>query len=194
MKFTHDLGASGPPARGLTVIELMVVMIVLGLLVSVIIAPAIGGMIARHRVQGIHAELLGDMQLARSEQAQRSGSSTKVRVAFGGNADITCYTIHTLPGATSCDCTRAPGDACALVAGAQEIKTMQFARAVGVSVAASSPGGARITFSPPQGLASDDLVIDVQSNTRGQLRTSISVLGVSSVCSPDGSIPGVRTC
>lgn len=194
MKPTRDLAIPALPARGMTVIELMVVLIVLGVLVSVVIAPAIGGMIARHRVQGVHAELLGDLQLARSEQAQRNGSSTKVRVAFGGNADITCYTIHTVSGGMSCDCTRAPGDACALVAGTQEIKTMQFARAVGVSVAASSPSGARITFSPPQGLASDSLVVDVQGSTRGQLRTSISVLGVSSVCSPDGSIPGVRTC
>ena len=169
-------------------------LIVLGILVSLLVAPAISGMVARHRVQGVHAELLGDLQLARSEQAQRNGTSTSVSVAFGGNADITCYTIHTVSGATPCDCTRTPGDACATVAGAQEIKTMQFARAVGVSVAASSPGGARIRFDPPQGLATpDNLVIDVQSTLRGQLRTSLSGTGVPSVCSPDGSIPGVRT-
>ena len=183
-------------ARGMTIIELMVVLIVLGVLVSLLIAPAIGGMVARHRVQGVHAELLGDLQLARSEQAQRNGTSTSVSIAFGGNADLTCYTIHTVASPpTPCDCTRAPNDACAAVPGAQEIKTMQFARAVGVSVAASSPGGARITFDPPQGLATpNNLVIDVQSATRGQLRTSVSGLGVPTVCSPDGSIPGVHTC
>jgi Tfp pilus assembly protein FimT len=179
----------------MTIIELMVVLIVLGVLVTLLVVPAIGGMVARHRVQGVHAELLGDLQLARSEQAQRNGTSTSVSIAFGGNADLTCYTIHTVAGPTPCDCTRAPHDACATVPGAQEIKTMQFERAVGVSVAASSPSGTRITFGPPQGLATpDNLVIDVQSATRGQLRTAVSGLGVPAVCSPDGSIPGVRTC
>jgi prepilin-type N-terminal cleavage/methylation domain-containing protein len=180
-------------ARGMTIIELTVVLIVVGVLATLVVAPTVGGMVARHRVQGVHSELLGDLRLARSEQAQRNGTSTPVSIAFSGNADLTCYTIHT--GSASCDCTRAPHQACAAVPDAEEIKTMQFERAVGVSVAASSPVGARITFDPPQGLATpDNLVIDVQSTTRGQLRTSISGLGVPTVCSPDGSIPGVRTC
>ena len=181
--------------RGLTIIELMTVLIVLGVLVSVIVAPAISGMIARHRVQGVNAEILGDLQLARSEQAQRTGNNTSVAVSFGSNADMTCYAIHTVSGLTACDCTRSPGDACAAVPGAREIKTLQLQRVEGVSVAASSAGGASITFVPPQGLAQPgDLVIDVQSTTRGQLRTSVSDRGVPSVCSPDGSIPGVRPC
>lgn len=181
--------------RGLTIIELMTVMIVLGVLVSILIAPAINGMVARHRVQGVHAELLGDLQLARSEQAQRNGTSTSVSIVFGSNADVTCYTIHAVLAGVVCDCTRGPGNACLPADPPAEIKTMQFAQAAGVSVAASGPGGGRLTFAPPQGLVSpSNLVIDVQSAIRGQLRTSVSGLGVPSVCSPDGSIPGVRTC
>jgi Tfp pilus assembly protein FimT len=182
--------------RAMTIIEMTVVLIVVGVLVVLLVAPAMNGMVARHRVQGVNAELLGDLQLARSEQAQRNGTSTSVSVSFGANADMTCYTIHaTVAGGLPCDCTRAPNTTCAGVADAQEIKTMQFARAAGVSVAASSPAGTRITFAPPRGLATpDNLVIDVQNATSGQLRASINGLGVPSVCSPDGSIPGVRTC
>jgi len=183
-------------ASAMTIIEMMVVLIVLGVLISLVIAPAINGMVARHRVQGINAELLGDLQLARSEQAQRNGTSTSVSVSFGGNADITCYTIHVVAAGVVCDCTRAPGSVCLPAAlPEREIKTMQFPRAAGVGVAASSPAGARITFAPPQGVATpDNLVIDVQSATSGQLRTSLNGLGVPSVCSPDSSILGVRTC
>ena len=180
--------------RGLTIIELTVVLIVLAVLTAVIAIPAMNGMAARHRVQGVQAELLGDLQLARSEQAQRNGTSTKVSVTFGSNANITCYTIHTVATA-ACDCTRTPGTTCNGVAGAQEIKTMQFDRAIGVSVAASGPGGGTVVFKPPQGLLeSAGVVIDVQSTTRGQLRTSLSGTGVPAVCSPDGSVPGVPTC
>jgi hypothetical protein len=39
----------------------------------------------------------------------------------------------------------------------------------------------------------DGLVVDVQDAVSGQLRTTINSRGVPSVCSPDGSIPGVRT-
>ena len=116
--------ASNPSsAGGMTIIELMVGIAVLGVLVSLLIAPAIGGMVARHRVQGVHSELLGDLQLARSEQAQRSGTSTSVSIASGGNADLTCYTIHTgsTPVTAPVRLTRpAPRFP------AQEIKTMQF--------------------------------------------------------------------
>jgi Tfp pilus assembly protein FimT len=182
--------------RAMTIIEMTVVLIVVGVLAALLVAPAMNGMVARHRVQGVNAELLGDLQLARSEQVQRNGTATSVSVSFGANADMTCYTIHaTVAGGLPCDCTRVPSTTCAGVADAQEIKTMQFARVAGVSVAASSPSGTRITFAPPRGLATpDNLVIDVQNATSGQLRTSINGLGVPSVCSPDGSIPGVRTC
>ena len=197
----HIAGISARRARsirrahqiGLTIIELAVVLIVVAVIATLLVAPSMSGMIARHRVQGVQAELIGDLQLARSEQARRNGDSTSVAVSFGGNANLTCYTIHTV-AALACDCTRAPGDACGAAPGAQEIKTMQVARSVGVTVAAASASGPTIVFSPPQGLVSPtDLVIDVQSATRGQLRTSINRTGVPSVCSPDGSVTGVRT-
>lgn len=179
-------------SSGFTIIEMVVTLIVVGLIVT-LAAPSMSQMIARHRVQGVQAELLGDLQLARSEQARRNGNVESVSVSFGSNADMTCYTIHT--GATACDCTRSPGDACSAVPTAQELKTMQFARTAGVSVAASSASAPRIVFSPPQGLVTPtDVVIDVLSTTRGQLRTSINQTGVPTTCTPDGSIPGVATC
>lgn len=183
----------GKRRRGMTIIELTVVLIVVGVLVTLLVIPSMKGMIARHRVQGVQAELIGDLQLARSEQARRNGNVESVSVGFGSNADMTCYTIHT--GTTACDCTRTPGDACGAVPPAQELKTMQFARSVGVTVTATSASAPRLVFSPPQGLvAPTDVVIDVQSTTRGQLRTSINPTGVPTTCSPDGSISGVPTC
>ncbi|MCG3190353.1 MAG: hypothetical protein LKCHEGNO_03061 [Burkholderiaceae bacterium] len=188
---THPM--QGKRRRGMTIIELTVVLIVVGVLVTLLVIPSMKGMIARHRVQGVQAELIGDLQLARSEQARRNGNADSVSIDFAGNADLTCYTIHT--GTTACDCTRALGDACGAIPGAQEIKTMQFARSVGVTVAATSASTPKLVFSPPQGLVTPlDLVIDVQNTTSGQLRTSINATGVPSVCSPDGSISGVRTC
>jgi len=183
-------------AAGLTIIELIVVLIVVGVIVAIAV-PSMRGMIARQRLQGVQADLLTDLQLARSEMTQRSGTATPIAVTFGGNADISCYTVHAVVG-IDCDCTRSPGSACAPVPvgmPSPEIKTTQVTRAIGVSMAASSAGGLSIKFSPPQGLATpSDMVIDVQSPLSGHLRTSISKLGTTAVCSPGGSIRGVAPC
>jgi|KBSSwiStaDraftv2_1062776.scaffolds.fasta_scaffold80728_3 prepilin-type N-terminal cleavage/methylation domain-containing protein len=185
-------------SRGMTIIELITVLIVLGVLVTLVVGPSMRGMAARHRVEAVNAELLTDLQLARSELAQQSDNVTLVALSFGGDAQRSCYTVHTVDVAASgvaCDCTRTPGTVCAPFApGAREIKTIQFERAVGTSMAASSPAGPRILFTQPQGLAiPDGLVIDVQDTASGQLRTTVNGRGVPNVCSPDGSIRGVRT-
>jgi prepilin-type N-terminal cleavage/methylation domain-containing protein len=182
--------------RGLTIIELLTVLIVLGVLVTLMAGPSMRAIGARHRVEAVNAELLTDLQLARSELAQQGDNATVVALSFGGDAQRSCYTVHTATlaaSAAACDCTRAVGDACT-VAGTREIKTLQLDRAVGTSLAASSPAGARVVLSPPLGLMTPDgLVVDVQDAVSGQLRTTINSRGVPSVCSPDGSIPGVRT-
>jgi type IV fimbrial biogenesis protein FimT len=182
------------PAAGMTIIELVVVLIVVAVVVT-LAAPSMRGMMTRQRVQSVQADLLTDLQLARSEVAQRSGTSTAVAVTFGGNADVSCYTVHVVGGGVDCDCTRTAGSACTPTA--SEIKTTHLTRAAGVSVAASSPSGSRIEFEPPKGLvkpATAGMVIDVQDAVSGRLRTTISALGVPSVCSPDGSMRGVNPC
>lgn len=185
----RNANSAAARSRGLTLIELIVVVAVIGVLIA-IVAPSFQGMLARQRVEGVNAELVTDLQLARSEVAQRSGTGTEVAVSFGGNAQMTCYAVHTM--ASGCDCTQPPGSACALPA--REIKAMQFPRAAGVTVAASSSGGSRVVFAPPQGLATPgDLVIDVQSAISGQLRIRVNDVGRPIVCSPDGSIRGVKT-
>jgi type IV fimbrial biogenesis protein FimT len=180
------------PTQGLTLIELLVVLAVLGVLIA-LVAPSMRGMIARQRVQGVNAELVTALQLARSEVAQRSGVATKVAVSFAADASFTCYSVHTVAPGGSCDCTRLPGAVC--TAPAQEIKSMRFARAEGVSVSASSPSGTVVEFAPPLGAATPgDLVVDVRDVTSGYLRTAINAMGRPSVCSPDGSIKGVSSC
>jgi type IV fimbrial biogenesis protein FimT len=177
-------------AAGMTIIELVIVLIVLGVIIT-LAAPSMRGMMARQRVQSVHADLLTDLQLARSEMAQRSGTDTEVAVTFGGNANVSCYTLH-IAGA-DCDCTRGAGTSCTVAS--NEIRTAQLTRADGVSVAASSPGGTSVKFKPPNGQVEPlGMVIDVQSATSGRLRTSINALGFPSVCSPDGSMRGVNPC
>lgn len=188
---------AGNRCSGVTIIEAVVALIVVGVIVT-LTAPSMRGMMARHRVQGVQDALLTDLQLARSEMAQRSGTSTPVAVSFGSNAEVTCYTIHANVPGIGCDCTRGAGSACTPIpmgTPSPEIKTLQLTRAAGVTLAASSPSSNRIEFAPPQGTVTPtDMVIDVQDAIGGHLRTSVSGLGVPAVCSPDGSMRGVNPC
>ena len=183
-------------SRGLTIIELMTVLVVLGVLIT-LVAPTFRGMMQRQRVQGIQDQLITDLQLARSELAARASASASspVAVTFGGDGVVSCYTIHTGgPGAT-CDCTRAVGQVCQPPNVLQEIKTVQLPRAGGIALAASSPSGTSVAFSPPQGLATPaDLTINLSGDISGQVRTTVGALGQPDACSPDGSIRGVRPC
>lgn len=177
---------------GLTLFELIMVMIVVAVLATIAVSPPMRGMLARRHVEGMHAELLTDLRLARSEALQRSGDSTPVAITFGGNADVSCYTIHVAVAGVVCDCARAPADVCLPAAPGQELKSVHYPRSAGSSVSASGPS---ITFAPPKGLATPDgLEIEVQHTMSGHLRTSVSSLGVPRVCSPDGSIRGVASC
>jgi type IV fimbrial biogenesis protein FimT len=180
-------------ASGVTIIELIVVMAVIGILIA-IVAPPMRGMMARQQVQGVNAELVTDLQLARSEVTRRSGGGTSVGVTFGGDAQMTCYTIHTIAAGVACDCTRTPGQACLPAGLAEEIKTVQVRRASGVALAASSAGGTALTFAPPQGfVAPAELFVEVRGDISGLLRTSVNASGRPTVCSPDNSIRGVPT-
>lgn len=177
-------------SSGVTLIEMVVAIAIVGILIAVV-APSMRGAIARQRVQGVNAELVTDLQMARSVVARHNGDS--VAVTFGSNGQMSCYTLHTVPvGVTAnCDCTLAPPNVCS-PSSVQAIKTVQLPRGDGVVVAAG-PGSA-VTFAPPQGLAAPaNFSVDVQSAASGQLRTTVNAVGRPVVCSPDGSIAGVPT-
>lgn len=201
------------PDRGLTVIELMVVIAVVGVLLA-LAAPSMRGLISVQRVRGINAELVTDMQYARSEAARRSRD---VRVGFKETDSLTCYVLYVEPevvstviveadgGASRCDCSRTPGqDVCTAEFGREEIKTVQVQRSTGVTLSVTSGTGPIINFGRSSGRlekvsegGSAPIVpfeALVAGDARGQLRTSVNPSGRPSVCSPDGSISGVPQC
>jgi prepilin-type N-terminal cleavage/methylation domain-containing protein len=201
--------------RGLTVIELMVVIAVAGVLVA-LAAPSMRGLISAQRVRGTNAELVTDLQFARAEAARRNQD---VRVLFRSTDSLTCYVLYVQPdglpaedpevingGGASCDCARsgAPGDAvCIAEPGREEIKTVRVQRSTGVTLGVTSDDGPIIGFGRTSGrlvalseggTLPEPLVVAVTGSPRGQLRTTVNETGRPSVCSPDASIAGVPPC
>lgn len=175
--------------RGVTLIELMVVMTIVAVLLMVAV-PSFSDLIARKRVAGTLVELNTDFQFARSEAAQRN---TNVRITFGTG----CYVIHTV-GSTNTSCTQANNPT--LGTGAIQIKLVQTDAASTVNFRPNNTL-TYLMFDSVRGMATWDGTnttagsVDVTSNGGSwQLRTSVTVMGRAQTCSPNSSISGYPAC
>jgi prepilin-type N-terminal cleavage/methylation domain-containing protein len=209
-------------ARGVTVIEMMVVVVVAGVILALAV-PSLRELLARQRVAAITAELVTDLQFARSEAVARSND---VAITFRdddrpGQPTMTCYTVHTTGLTTGvCDCRKPLGTACLNSlglprAGLTEIKTTQVLRSTTVTLQPPVSPANQLTFSGTQGLAgwrghfavavdgSDnpnyvadwvDFPVTIASSLGGKLRVLSNITGRPQVCSPDGSISGTPLC
>lgn len=210
------LGALGPArrrggaARGFTVIELMVVVALVAVILA-LAAPSMYDYLVRQRVAGVAAELMTDLQFARTEAVTRNRN---VWVTFrtddaAGRPPMTCYTIHTLGAVGECDCRKPIGSACDAVAEIQEIKTVQLLRSTHVELQPPDWPANQLLFSAARGLAgwqghfatdpgytSDwhDYEVDIASARSGVLRARVNLTGRPQLCSPNGSISGVPAC
>lgn len=172
-------------ARGVTLIELMVVVAILAILLMVA-TPSFTDFLARKRVEGALTELTADLNFARSEAVVRN---TNVSVTFGSG----CYVIHTTGStATSCAQSGAP----TLGTGAIQIKLVQLDAASTVSF---SPNDSMtsLTFDSLRAMATSNGTdttsgsVNINSSVGSwQLRVSVMRMGRTQACSPNSSFTG----
>lgn len=202
------------PARGLTLVELLVVIGLVGILIG-LAAPSMRDLISVKRVQGTTDELVTDLQYARGEAARRNRD---VRVGFKTTESLSCYVLYVEPealpvetpelvngGDSGCDCSRsgeAGGEVCQ-GPGREELKTVKLPRSSGVTLRVTSEDGPIISFGRNSGApvrlapgGPDPARFDVlvTGTARGKLRTSVNATGRPSVCTPDTSVSGVPPC
>ena len=192
--------------RGLTMVEMMVVVAIAAVILT-LAAPSMRDFLARQRVAAVNAELLTDLQFARSEAIARNRS---VYVTFHtDHGALTCYTVHTRGTVGTCDCRNPVGTACPAISGLVELKTVQVQRSTTVTLAPPDLPANWLRFSSRRGMAEwrdhqethagyvadwIDFPVGVESSRSGRLRTQVNIAGRPQVCSPDGSIRGVATC
>lgn len=171
--------------RGLTLIEMLVVIALASVILSLAV-PSFTGMLARKRLEGAALELGTDLQYARSESVQRNAA---VGVVFASG----CYAIYVIGTTDATDCT-------ALGTGAIGLKTVQLASTGGTAVGVAftpAVSGAFIAFEPVRGTAADlagndksGLVNLTSSAGNWQLRTIVTRFGRMKTCSPNASVSG----
>ena len=186
--------------RAFTLVEMLVVIVIAGAVLA-LAAPSFRGMILMKRLSGINAQLVTDMQLARTEAATRNAF---VRVSFRSDDVLTCYSIYTYPAnAVRCDCRLTP--ACTAGEGTVEVRTVRTPRASGVSIVVPVSMPRDIAFDPITGglwmaprddestsLAEFD--VNASVNVSLALRTELRRSGRPSVCAPAGSKMAVPSC
>ncbi len=200
-------GASCPRglrAGGFTLIEFMVVIALVAVLLAVA-APSMREMIDMRRLRAINAQLVTDLQLARSEAIARR---TYGRVEF--NLDpalpLTCYTIYTADDSLrGCDCNLGPGAACSNNPGAVEIRTVQIPKSLATLISIPGTQSWSIGFEAAMGSLVDlpvdttpqtlpRFVVDTKIDAARAMRIMLNRSGRPTVCAPTGSRVDVAAC
>lgn len=202
------LGALSPRRQrstGLTLPELLVGLIVVGVL-AVLVTPNLTTFIRVQRLKSINAQLVTDLQFARSEAVARNQYA---RISFRsstGTSGMTCYTIYTAAANdVRCNCLSGIGSAC--TGTAVEIRTVRYPRSDFVLVSPQGGLGQDTAFAYDHvagGIVSipsddDDSPLDGYSvqtliDSNRILRNRISRAGRISVCSAGTVNLGAPPC
>lgn len=178
--------------RAFTFIELLIALAIVAIVLTIAV-PSFNQFILRQRLKSVNAELITDMQLARSEAISRGKVG---RVVFDSSSTLTCYSIFVLKplsAAVRCDCKLGPGAACD-ASSAIEIRTVQIPVSSGVKLVTAAGVDPAIGFDPVNGglvsLPTDtsspqspQFQIDTELDSSHLLRTMLSPAGRPQVCS-----------
>lgn len=203
--------AARPPASGFTVVELLIVVAVVAVILT-LAAPSFSSFILMQRLKGINAQLVTDLQFARSEAVSRG---VPVYLQFGEQASSpaapSCYILYTatvIP-APACSCAAAEGARCTNPNTA-ELRTVQLTPSAGVRLTTSGIGNVatqtnNFSFDPRTGgmvygaVDLDDppppeFFIDVLADSSRRLRNVVGIAGRVKVCVPSGSTVSGAAC
>lgn len=186
---------------GFTMVELMIVVALVAIVVS-LAGPSFGNYIVMQRLRSVQAQLVTDLNYARSESVSRG---TFVQMRVQSDTTQTCYVLYARPDAGAdapCDCTQPEGSRCGT--GRTEIKTVQLPLGNQVKVTVPSTQTDPLTISPRTGgtnmvsvteaLNVTDFVVGTEIDSQRQFRTSMSPQGRLVVCSPTVTTVGGTAC
>jgi prepilin-type N-terminal cleavage/methylation domain-containing protein len=192
-------------AVGVTLIELMIAVVVIGVLLT-LAAPSLYDFILMQRLKGTQAQLVTDLQFARSSAAS---GGLDVQIVFAPATDesaLSCYTLYTDTSSNprhKCDCRQAPGSRC-LQPTTQELRTVQIPTRSGVRLALPSLQAKGLGFLATTGAIriwpvdwlapSPEFMVEASVDADRKLRTWIGLSGRPTVCAPSGAVIGYAAC
>lgn len=180
---------------GFTLIELLVVIAVAAVLLS-IAAPSMQQLIATERLKNVNAQLVTDLQSARSLAVAQNNTTQNVFVQFQNTAAMSCYVVFYYPlPSVNCDCTSPPGTA--VCTGATVLHSVQVPASTDVQIVPAATNVPPLTFADNGMLGTTNSFVFTTSHVSGRsgtLQTTVPLTGRPSVCSPDSSVSGTPAC
>ncbi|RTL39001.1 MAG: prepilin-type N-terminal cleavage/methylation domain-containing protein [Burkholderiales bacterium] len=182
--------------RGITLIELMVAVAVLGVLLAVA-APSLSDLLERRRVAAVADELAGVLTYAKAE-TNATNSQLFVRFDPDPNQSMSCAAVVTTSGLNRCRCYLSPTSVCPRTS-SELLRLFQLPRDhVRFSASATNWAGSPnyIIFEREQmGIQTQGFQLNVVGMRRGYaLRVEVNTAGRVKICSPNGDMTGYATC
>jgi type IV fimbrial biogenesis protein FimT len=178
----HILSPRGQ--RGLTLVEIGVVVAVTAILAS-IAAPALGRLVEGRRLEAAAVRLSTDLQFARQEAVARGRA---VRLSWHEGVDAGCWLIHTGERA-QCHCEATGRAACD--GDAEPIKTVALPRAERIAVSANVGS---MLFDPLLGTVTPTGTWRLSADSGRAIHHVVNVIGRVRSCSPQGAVAGHPAC
>lgn len=171
--------------KGLTLIETMVAVAVLGILASIAV-NAYATYLQNERLKGLSDGYRTDFQWARSLATQFNQT---VFFQFGQFDGGNCYMVYT-GSLNACKCEQTP-DVC--TAGGQSHRVVQIAGNEGLSI---GPTGTQkvVTIEPVRGVITPTLTVEARASTGQAIRHITNITGRTRVCTPGEPNFGYGSC
>lgn len=185
-KWHLDITTARPlKQHGMTLIEVIIVIGILGILASLAI-PSYQGFHERYRLEGYAMALVTDIHYVRSESvAQNRG----LRISFGTDAGGTCYLIHS-GNATSCSCSSDGTAQCTDTTNSIQ-KSVALATSLGIRLQSNVTS---ILFDPSRGTTTPTGSITFIGQSGNSIRQVVNIMGRTWTCSPQGTVSGYKVC
>ena len=176
MPFTRSPQPRAPRHfRGVSLIETAVVIAIGAILLSSAV-PGLQSTLGRRHLDGVAAQLAGDLQFARTEAVARN---EPVRISFHADAAASCWVVHThRQSLCSCDAGRA-----ACTGDAVLIRSVAVPADRRVAVAANVGS---ILYDPVHGTSTPAGTLRAVG-TSGEVHHVVNLLGRVRSCSPQGA-------
>jgi type IV fimbrial biogenesis protein FimT len=179
---------------GVTLIELMIVIVITAILLTVAI-PSFRDIIDRNRLKAASENLYSDLQFAKSESIKRN---QKVYIVFNATSSSPTWSYY-LTENDACDLTESnpkDTDFC----GTGDLTNGRMKRQVentdypNIKIT-SKPSSGKLSFSPLRGTAAGG-TITMESARQKQMSNVVSGMGRIRLCSPTNSqnVPGYPSC
>jgi type IV fimbrial biogenesis protein FimT len=177
-----------PAHRGVTLVELLIVLAVL-LVVLGSVLPSYRGAIERREMEAAAAQWQMDLVHAKTLATALNRS---VRIAFANDpVRGSCYVVHTGPvGGCTCAPKRDAAPA-ACADGAVPHRVAQFGPEAAVQLRVNVRS---MTIDEDLGTVSPTGTLRWQTASTGGLNQVVNLHGRVRVCSPEGLVPGYRRC